>query len=454
MPVGTGERESGAEMVRPRLLAVAMCLGLGIAATGCRQGNDVEGPVRLTVWFHGGQRGEQAVLAAQVARFNARFAQIQVSVTGIPEADYPDRVQLAAVTGQLPDVLDFDGPNLMNYVYQGQLSPLDHLVSRSVIADLTPSIRSQGTLDGRLYSVGAIDSGLGLYASRRALGAVGARIPRGWSDAWTAAEFGDVLRRLSSRDPDGRVLDMSVNYGIGEWYTYAFAPVVWSAGGSFGRSPDFDDARSSLATPEVARALTLLGVWARRYVDPDATAPADALATGRVALSWDGHWRYPGYHRALGDDLLVLPLPDFGNGAKTDSGSWNWGISSRSSHPEQAARFLDFLMSPAEVLATSQASAAPPGTVSASRLSTLYRPDGPLALFTAGLAHACGAVPDRGCVAVSRPPTPAYPVMTNAFQEVIRSVLSGADARASLIRAAELIDEDRRLNGGYLRDTG
>ena len=413
-----------------------------------------EGPVRLTVWSHGGQPGEQEVLAAQVARFNARVPQIQVGVTEIPEADYQDRVQLAAVTGQLPDILDLDGPNLMNYVYQGQLKPLDHLLSRSVITDLTPSIRSQGTYDGRLYSVGPIDSALGLYASRRALGAVGARIPRCWGDAWTTAEFGEVLRRLSSRDPDGRVLDISLNYGIGEWYTFAFAPVVWSAGGSFGRGPNFDDARSGLATLEVARALTLLGLWTRRYGDPDAAARTDVFAAGRVALSWGGHWRYPGYRRALGDDLLVLPLPDFGNGAKTDSGSWSWGIGSRSAYPEQAARFLDFLMSPAEVLATSRASSAPPGTRSALRLPTPYRSDGPLALFSAGLAQTCGVVPDRGCVAVSRPPTPAYPVMTNAFQEAVRSVMSGADALASLLRAADLIDTDRRLNGGYQRDSG
>jgi multiple sugar transport system substrate-binding protein len=436
------------------LLAAATGLVVGIGAAGCQSTDDADRPVRLTVWFHGGQPAERSLFAAQTARFNARSARIQVGVIEIPETDYPDRVQLAAVTGELPDVLDFDGPNLMNYVYQGQLAPLDRLVSASVVADLTPSIRGQGTLDGRLYSVSATDSGLGIYASRRALTAVGARIPHGWGDAWTASEFDTVLHRLSSRDPDGRVLDIGLSYGIREWYTYAFAPVVWSAGGSFGRLPVSDGVRSSLVTAPVADALTLLGAWARRYVDLDGVQHQDAFVTGRVALSWGGHWRYPDYRAALGDDLLVLPLPDFGAGAKTDCGSWSWGISRRSRYPEQAARFLDFLMSSGEVLASSQAGAAPPGRVSVSRLSPLYRSGGPLALFTAGLARACGVVPVRRCVAVSRPPTPAYPVLTDAFQEAIGAVLAGVDARASLSRAAELMDTDYRLNAGYRRDSG
>src|SRR5687767_15335853 len=43
---------------------------------------------------------------------------------------------------------------------------------------------------------------------------------------------------------------------------------------------------------------------------------------GRVALSWTGHWKYPSYRAALGRDLILLPLPDFGHGVKTGMGSW------------------------------------------------------------------------------------------------------------------------------------
>jgi len=404
--------------------------------------------VRLTVWRHDLQPAERAGFADQIRRFARSRPGIEVSVVQVPEAQYPDRMQLAALRSELPDVVDVDGPLLANYAYQGVLAPLDGLVADRTREDLTPSTRRQGTLDGHLYGVGAIDSGLGLFASRRALQAVGARIPHSWSDAWTAQEFEAVLGRLARRDQDGRVLDLALDYGVGEWFTYAFAPVVWSAGGTFGDPPSFSTARRTLPTPGAVEAVTRLTRWAATYADPHG-ADGAAFTGGRVALSWAGHWRYRQYHAALGDDLVVLPLPDFGHGARTTSGSWAWAIAANSRHPRESAELLDFLLSTPEVLAASAASGGPPGTSSASLLSPAYRPGGPLALFGEALGKACERPDDTGCVAAVRPPTPGYPTITNAFSQALQAVFDGVDAGQALRQAAEVIDLDAAGNGGY-----
>ena len=39
-----------------------------------------------------------------------------------------------------------------------------------------------------------------------------------------------------------------------------------------------------------------------------------------------------------------MPLPDFGQGSKTGQGSWNWGITAGSKHPQAAVEFLRFLL--------------------------------------------------------------------------------------------------------------
>ena len=95
-----------------------------------------------------------------------------------------------------------------------------------------PSIRQQGTYAGRLWGLGTFDSGLGLFVRRSILRKVGARIPTGPDDAWTAAEFTDILHRLR-RAGYARPLDLKVPYldvraGMGG---YGIAPAVWSAGG-------------------------------------------------------------------------------------------------------------------------------------------------------------------------------------------------------------------------------
>jgi multiple sugar transport system substrate-binding protein len=131
------------------------------------------------------------------------------------------------------------------------------------------------------------------------------------------------------------------------------------------------------------------------------------------------------------------------------SGSWVWAISATSHHPHEAAQLLDFLLSTNEVLATSTASGGPPGTLSAAARSTSYRHGGPLTLFGEALAHDCGTPDEVGCVATVRPPTPAYPVITNAFQEAVQDVFAGAKAGPALRQAAEVIDRDATSNNGY-----
>jgi multiple sugar transport system substrate-binding protein len=86
------------------------------------------------------------------------------------------------------------------------------------------------------------------------------------------------------------------------------------------------------------------------------------------------------------------------------------------------------------------ANGAVPGTRSAVQQSRLYGPNGPLHLFADQLLK--GA-------AVPRPKTPAYPVITTAFQEAFQQIRNGASVKNALDQAAQKIDQDIRDNQGY-----
>ena len=111
----------------------------------------------LKIWAHAGQAAERHVLEQQVARFNAAQPDIMVELTFIPERSYNAQVQAAAVAGELPDVLEFDGPFLYNYVWQGHLVPLDKLLSAGTQDELLLSITKQGRYHGYLYCVATFD---------------------------------------------------------------------------------------------------------------------------------------------------------------------------------------------------------------------------------------------------------------------------------------------------------
>jgi len=404
---------------------------------GCERRDPTSGGSTLQVWAHAGQEGERRTLQAQVARFEAAHPAIHVDLTLIPEGSYNAQLQAAAVADELPDLLEFDGPFLYAYVWQGRLRPLDDLLPRRRLDDLLPSILEQGRYHGRLWSVGCFDSGLGLYADRARLQAAGVRIPT-LENPWRQEEFDAVLRRLAQHDRDGQVLDLKLNYA-GEWYTYAFSPLIQSAGGDLIRRDAPEHAGGVLNGEAAAGALRTLQRWiSSGLVDPN--IDDDAFPGRRVALAFGGHWNYRSYRRRLGEDLLLLPLPDFGRGVKTGQGSWSWGVSAGSTHAETAARFLDFLLQANEILAMTRANGAIPATRSAIARSPDYREGAPLHLFVRQLQRGHG---------VPRPATPAYPVITAEFQRAFDRIRSGGEVEQALDRAARVIDNEITDNQGY-----
>lgn len=411
-----------------------------ILFAGCseQQDDQTRGATLLSVWAHAGQAAERRTIEQQVARFNTAQTDVHAQLTFIPERSYNAQIQAAAIAGELPDLLEFDGPFLYNYVWQGHLQPLDRLLSAETQTELLRSITEQGHYLNRLYGVGTFDSGLGLYARRSALEAAGLRLPTGPENAWTGDEFSAVLTALAERDEDGMVLDLKLNYS-GEWFTYAFSPLLQSAGGDLIDRTDYQSAQNLLNGPQAVAAMQALQRWfTQGFVDPNLDDAA--FVSGRVALSWVGHWEYPRYAEALGDDLVVLPLPDLGNGSRTGQGSWVWGVTQRCSNPKAAARLLEFLLQPDEILAMASANGAVPATRRAIERSPLYGEGGPLHLFSRQL---------REGFSVPRPQTPAYPVITSAFQQAFADIRNSGDVQAALNRATEAIDQDIRDNKGY-----
>lgn len=285
----------------------AWIVGAAWLTAGCAGPGDDAGYRELSVWAHAGRESERVTLEVQLRRFEARHPDVRVRLTFIPEGAYNGQVQAAALAGRLPDVLELDGPYLYSHAWQAGLRPLDELLPAAVREDLLPSLVAQGTWRGRLYGIGMFDSGLGLWADRRALTRAGVRIPTGPEEAWDATEFRQVLADLARHAPDGRVLDLKLNY-TDEWFTYAFSPLIQSAGADLVHRNEGVGASGILDSPAAVRAMAEAQQWiASGYVDPNLDDAA--FVQGRVALAWGGHWNHPAYRAALGDDLLLLPLP-------------------------------------------------------------------------------------------------------------------------------------------------
>ena len=177
-------------------------------------------------------------------------------------------------------------------------------------------------------------------------------------------------------------------------------------------------------------------------LDKDATDNSNFLDK-QSPISWVGHWMYKDYAEAAGDDLIVLPLPDFGTGSKTGMGSWAWGMTPNADDPDAAWAVIEYLMSDEIIGEITSVNGAVPGTSERNRAVRAYAPGGPLELL---VAQGIQGAPD---VAVPRPVTPAYPTITKTMTTTIDDIIQGADVQEALDKAVSAIDDDIAANEGY-----
>lgn len=425
---------------------------VGALAAGCSSGSTTSssgaqagsGTGTITIWAHSGQTSENTALQAVVDSFNASQSEVTAELVLQPESTYTTTIQNTP-TDSLPDVMELDGPTLASYVYNGKVSPISDFVSSTTIDNATSGSTEEGTYDGQLYALAVYDSALGLYANKSLLEKAGVTIPTSYETAWTADEFSTVLAKLAAVSSSGKSLDIQEQNGLAsEWGTYAFSPLIQSAGGNLING---NTAEGTLDSTASVTALTEFQSW-KTYVD--ANSDGNAFTSGRVALSWGGHWNYPAYSAALGDDLVALPLPNMGEGSKTGAGSWTWGISSGSKNGTAAGKFIDYLLSDSSVSSITSANGAPAATQSVFSATSLYQSGGALSLWGEALNNASPASDITSTsIAILRPITPGYPVITSAFSNALSAIWNGADVQSTLTTAAQTIDQQYSSNDDY-----
>lgn len=375
-------------------------------------------------------------------RFEAANPGTTIDLINTPHDAYNEKFGAMISANALPDIMELDAPFLANYVWSGYLQPLKGLVDDAVLSDMTPSNISQGTypVDGKLYATGLSDSTVAIYASRKQLESLKIRIPTSVDDAWSREEFDDVLQKLAASGVKWPI-DLFRSYGTKtEWITYAYEPALVSAG------CDLVDRKSWKATGTLDSATCVavaqeLASWVKKgWVVPQSAGQNQFYAKERMAgLAWGGHWFYADAHAAMGDDLIVLPLPKFGSKSASPNGTWIYAISKTTQDPKLAGKFLSFMLSDQAYRAAYRDHSSFPGLKSFAAKSPLYAEKGAMAI----------AFQQASKSAVPRPPHPAYPTITLAFQIAMTNIFDGADAKTELSKAAKKIDADIEDNSGY-----
>lgn len=417
-----------------KILGVTLVAGMTVGFAGCARGGSSSGEEgTIALWTHNaGNEAELGAIQGIVDDFNASQDDYTVEVQAFPQESYNQSVTAAASSKKLPCILDIDGPNVPNWAWAGYLAPLSGM--EDALEPFLPS--TIGTYNDEIYSYGFYDVALTMISSKTILESNGIRIPNA-DEPWTREELDSALAKLK----ESGQFDYAANFNtadVGEWYPYAYSPMLQSFGGDLIDRDGYESADGVLNGDAAIEWAT----WFQGLVQDGLIAAKSAtdqtadFLNGKTGLIYAGSWAAAPVREQLGDDALFLPAVDFGNGPTIGGGSWQWGMSASCDDPEGALAYLEFAAQDENVAAVAEAAATIPATDGAAAIVPGYGDGGENEIFR-------DFAKDYAQV---RPVTPGYPFIATTFTKTTQDILNGADPKQALDKAVKEIDANQKQN--------
>ena len=327
-------------LTRTAVFAAAVALTAGLSA--CADGGEVE----LTFTWWGADA--RAQLTEQVIdKFEEENPGITIKGDWGGWEGYWDKLATSTAGGDAPDVIQMDETRIAAY---GERNALLDLPTQDDILDLSemePEVLQTGEVKGG--ALAGVPVGVGIFSvgvNPAILEQAGLEMPD--DTTWTWDEMFDMAAEGSEK------LGSQGIYGFDFFGTQA------AELGAFARQhgeevyPREDETPVSAETIEkyFETALELVETGATPIPSTQSESVTAALeqslfGTNKTAFHLQFHTQIQAYVDASGSDLKLLRLPAQEEGEPANmvnKASMYWSISSRTEHPEEAAKFVDFLI--------------------------------------------------------------------------------------------------------------
>ena len=420
-----------------KLVASLAITGLIVTLGACSSTagkTDADGS-SITMWTHnGGNETELAAIQRIVDDYNGSQEDVTIKVEAFPQGSYNDSVVAAASSGKLACIIDVDQPNAPNWAWANYIVPLE---IEEEVTEFLPS--TVGRWNDTIYSVGYYDVALAMYAKKSVLEENNIRIAT-IEEPWSLDEFNAALATLKATGQWENPLDI-VTGDVGEWFPYAYSPMLQSFGGDLIDRSTYQSSDGYLNGPEAVawanwmQSLVTDGIIAAK----SGTDASIDFQNGKSAILYSGSWAASESTDALGDDLVAMPAVDFGNGPKIGGGSWQWAISENCGNKEAALDYLKFSLQDKYIADVAAATGTIPTTPGAAALVPEFAPGGESEIFREFSKQ----------FAIMRPETPAYPYIASKFTSATQDILNGADPQTTLDSLVKEIDQNIASNGGF-----
>lgn len=407
------------------VMAAAMMTSVFSATAVTASAADAE---ELTIWVHETDSPEGQLYKTLVDEFNKEYeGTYHATLTQIARSGdaggYDDKVNAAITNGGLPDVFTVDGVAVAQYADANAIIPIGDYFKEDELADFNPSIIQQGTYNDELYTLGVMDSSVGVFYNKDMFEKAGIE-PATAEKPWTLAQLEDAAKKLTTDDCYGITMSLDAK---DETCIYFFLPLIYSQDSSV-LDKDGETAEGFLngdATKNVFN-------WIKDMADngyASATPAENSFELGQAAMALTGSWE-PGNLAKYDINWGLMPMPVYDENSTPASacGSWTFAMSSNCSDEkkEGAAELIRFMTSTDASARMYEANAMPPARSSAFEKIDAFNEE-PLNVFSYQLQN----------TAKARPVSVYYPILSNQFATALQNVLTGMEVDEALDQAVE-----------------
>ena len=407
------------------VMAAAMMTSVFSATAVTASAADAE---ELTIWVHETDSPEGQLYKTLVDEFNKEYeGTYHATLTQIARSGdaggYDDKVNAAITNGGLPDVFTVDGVAVAQYADANAIVPIGDYFKEDELADFNPSIIQQGTYNDELYTLGVMDSSVGVFYNKDMFEKAGIE-PATAEKPWTLAQLEDAAKKLTTDDCYGITMSLDAK---DETCIYFFLPLIYSQDSSV-LDKDGETAEGFLngdATKNVFN-------WIKEMADngyASATPAENSFELGQAAMALTGSWE-PGNLAKYDINWGLMPMPVYDENSTPASacGSWTFAMSSNCSDEkkEGAAELIRFMTSTDASARMYEANAMPPARSSAFEKIDAFNEE-PLNVFSYQLQN----------TAKARPVSVYYPILSNQFATALQNVLTGMEVDEALDQAVE-----------------
>lgn len=340
-------------ITRRTLLFLAILLTLwAFVRVGVREfsrlvGSNVENDVELVVmhWSGGGGQQEDQIVQDTLRAFETRNPGIRIKrINPGDSGQYFTKLQTMMAAGEPPDIFYMDFERIPIFAAAGQLAPLDERIPvEQYFEPAVDAFRFDGEMQGRgdLFGVPKDFTTVGFYYNRSLFDKAGLPYP---SDEWTWDDFIAAARTIGALDEATRGAEIVT-------WPWIVRALLWTEGVDI-----FDESGEvALDNPEVIEVLERLRAWrfdeegALLGAEAEGLDPASLFLTGRLGMVGPfGRWVVPSYRTIPapedgGFEWDFAPLPR-GTERANVIATVAWAMSPVSTHPDEAAKLLAWLV--------------------------------------------------------------------------------------------------------------